>query len=361
MWSATEVFSAPAGRENDPNWDNYFASITLDSKGLPHIPHYANLFLVYLYQTDSGIWETRGSGYWTPSDYWNVSPIIDSALDSNDNPYFVYPWYSDFPANRIKLSYRNAAGGWSHVPGISTVRGVLPSIKLDSNDKFHISYNNWGSPWALNYVYGTPEGFIREAVDSSGQESSVVVDYANKPHISYWYDTTKKLKYAYKTAETWVKEVVDPLVNVGRYTSMAVDAGGRPHFSYYDITNNTLKYAYKKPDGTWVTVTVDSGNVGKWTSIALDSNGKPHITYFDALSNTSLRYARYLGSEGSWANGIGGIKDVDPGAAKAWWFITTVASGAGGPNAIALDAANRPHISYVDKTLTKRRYATLTR
>jgi hypothetical protein len=77
-----------------------------------------------------------------------------------------------------------------------------------------------------------------------GYDSSIVVDAAGHPHISYYDASNVDLKYATFNGSTWLIETVDSTGTVGRYTSIALDAKGRPHISYLDFANGNLKYAY---------------------------------------------------------------------------------------------------------------------
>jgi len=132
-------------------------------------------------------------------------------------------------------------------------------------------------------------------VDSAGEvgdHTSIALDSGDRPHISYYDEGNRDLKYAYYDGVNWVKETVDSTGNVGRDTAIALDSGDRPHISYSDGGNRDLKYAYY--DGVnWVKETVDStGNVGWFTSIALDSGDRPHISYSDG-GNSDLEYSYY--------------------------------------------------------------------
>jgi len=92
---------------------------------------------------------------------------------------------------------------------------------------------------------------------------------------------------------SWVIQTVDSAGNVGWYTSLAVDNAGYPHISYYDFTNDNLKYA-RWTGSAWSIQTVDnSGDVSGETSLAVDSAGNPHISYH-VLGD--LKYARWTGS-----------------------------------------------------------------
>jgi len=89
----------------------------------------------------------------------------------------------------------------------------------------------------------------------------------------------------------WQIQTVDSGGGVGHYTSLALDSAGNPHISYFDDTNENLKYTYH--DGAaWQIQTADSGAfVGRHTSLALDSGDNPHISYWDYSTPRDLKYA----------------------------------------------------------------------
>lgn len=229
-----------------------------------------------------------------------------------------------------------------------------------------------------------------EIVDSNGKvgkHTALDLDRQGNPHISYFDESNRSLKYAYKREGVWHREVVD---KGGTYTSLALDSAGRPHIIHIDNFANSIRLARRNAlgweiqpvdaegpfnfycsvkvdaqDRVWIsyyhdeypsfwylkcalwqaakltTQIVDSqGRVGKFNELALDSNGLPHISYADVSQNGDLKYARWDGSK---------------------WLIQTVDTGGIGYvgiyNSIAVDAAGRPHISYLDATQRLLKYA----
>lgn len=167
-----------------------------------------------------------------------------------------------------------------------------------------------------------------QTVDSAGRVgmyTSIALDSAGNPHISYCYETNDfsagNLKYAHWTGSEWHIQTVDSFGLVGWSTSLALDSTGNPHISYYDYTNGDLKYA-RWTGSEWHIQTVDSaGDVGRSTSLVLDSGGNPHIAYWHTTAG--IKYARWTGSG---------------------WNIQTVTSGS--QPSLKLDSAGNPHISY---------------
>jgi len=272
---------------------------------------------------------------------WHIEIVDDTfctgdfpsiKLDSNDYPHISYNEYNY--NGELRYAYFNGSKwNWEIVDEDTGPGGPHTSLALDEYDNPHIAYSRT-SPYYIKYAYFNNDKWnIWEVENVKGGYLSIAIDSKNRPHISYYVGNPNyDLKYAYFDGEKWNIETVDYKGNVGQYSSLALDSKDHPHISYADESNSHLKYAYF--DGIkWNIEVVDSNDkCGRCTSIAIDSKDRPHISY-SGISNycPELRYAYWNGR--SWV-----IKVVD----NEW--------GAGGWTSIVIDSNDRPNISYsVDK------------
>lgn len=321
-----------------------FTSLSLDAAGRSHIAYtdQTNRDLKHAFYSSSG-WLTE-----TVDGAGNVGDWPALAVDTAGRPHISYlDWPGTYQDHLKYAFYDGTAWQIETVDGANFV-GAYSSLKVDSSGQPHISYYDAGST-SLRYARhvgsggncGSGGAWQCETVDDSdsvGEATSLALDSANRPHITYYVHYAGDLKYAYHDGTAWQIETVDSNGNTGVGSSLVIDSVGRPHVSYCEYGNGDLLYAHH--DGTtWQIETVDStGSVGLYSSLALDAGGRPHISYYDT-TNGDLKYA--------WYDGV------------SWSFEIVDSSGdVGAATSLALDAANRPHISYYDVANGDLKYAT---
>jgi hypothetical protein len=158
---------------------------------------------------------------------------------------------------------------------------------------------------------------------------SLILDANDRPHISYFDNQNKYLKYATFDGNSWDIQIVDPSEMVGYFNSIGVDKTGRPHIAYFDLPNHDLKYAYLTETGWEIEVADSEGNVGNNISLSLDSNDVPHISY-QGKNEAYVGFLKYATKTDTTWN----IQVIDT---EGDIYNTT---------SMQLDRNDRPHISY---------------
>jgi hypothetical protein len=350
---------------------------------------------------------------------WQPVEVIDPASSVGryaaiavDSSGFLHISYFDEINGDLKY-VSNTSGNWEiEVVDFSGDVGRFSSIAIDvnDNDSIHISYYDTSNA-NLKYATNASGEWLDETVDPTsgrGRYSSIAIDSAGKRYISYFDDTNGDLRIAVKGSGPWHNELVENTDEAGRYTSIAV-VDDVVHMSYsvqaagVSTTDYFLKHAQGTP-GAWQTEVVDgSGSGGTYTSIDVDDAGVLHISYhawfLDDSDPLHPEYTAYLkhasGRLGSWTSEtIVSGDDSDIGK-----YTSIAAAGSGltlqlyisylgsdkqlryadyrlfpSPNwqkvtvdevavigkytSIDVDADDKVHISYVDDTKHKLKYAT---
>jgi ELWxxDGT repeat protein len=342
-----------------------YTSIAIDSNGFKHISYYdatiygtpvATLDLKYATDT-SGSWVVT-----TVDTAGNVGKYTSIAIDSND---VVHISYFDDTNNDLKYATCSSgcttASNWDlvSVDTTSTNAGEYTSIAVDSNDGVHISYFD-----NSNLRYATCSSGCISASNwtnvsvytSGGAYTSIAIDSNDTLHIAYITHPSPTLRYTTcssgcTNASNWTNVSIPYAQSPYglRDVSLAIDSNGAPHISYYDNSNKDLKYAACSSGCTtasnWNLVTLDSvGDTGYYTSIAIDSNDAIHISYRDN-TNQDLKYATCSSGCTSGSN---------------WNKVTLDATGnTGYDTSIAIDANDAVHIVHRDFTNGDLKYIAL--
>jgi|GEM_PF-1416864 len=309
-----------------------YTSIAVDRANNLHVSYMDGVFDVPRYIKRTGL-------------VWGAAQIVDNgsflgrytsvAIDGNG-----LPWYSYRSAVNGDLKYARSDGSsWTPatIETASDSTWTGNSMCLDGLNRAHTSYYAGWPGYDLKYAMfdGSTWRFtLLDTAGTVGDHSSLALDGAGNPAISYYNTTAGDLKCARFNGVSWSTYTLDSAGTVGLYTSMAMDGAGNPAISYYDQTNGDLKFA--RYNGTaWSTATVENaGDVGAFSSLALDGAGNPHIAYFDS-TNSDLKYARFDGT--AWST-----MTVDSYLCAGQW------------TSLALDSSGTVSISYYDCEFDRR-------
>jgi hypothetical protein len=252
--------------------------------------------------------------------------------------------------NRFPLKYAfwdRALNRW-FVMTVDEGVGIC-SLSLDSNQRPHISYADFGSGSGTRLRYAHWDGTVwrREKLplnsESVSYYNSISLDPKNNPSISFYEfrgprgtDLKIRLRNVVRKGQQWELRTVDGTEGSGKFNSQAADAMGNIHIAYANVSAVTAGLRYARWDGsTWKTEIVEGlqtgGNpVGFSSYIALDNSGDPHIAYSD-VSSGLIKYA--VRKAGRWT-----IEVVD----------RVSALGYPDRNSLAFDEAGQPYIGYYD-------------
>ena len=293
------------------------AAIALDSAGQPHIAYWKRPFMLEI--------GTNGTVNYTfiEGDEWVIQTIDDQtfvgnfdslAVDGNDKLHLSHSFIGEGGTSGLTSGLRYGffdGSSWAlQLVDTNGVRFSHTAIGIDSMNRPHISYcEGLGpldteaapiplytvdpeGPSELRYAFFDGASWQSETVDSGGikcQFTSLALDSADNPHISYYNPDNSELKYATKSSGSWNVQSADNSGIVGLHSSLALDTSGQPHISYYDSRNHDLRYA-RWNGSAWETQVVADGGDGNLTSIALDADDNPRILFSD-LTAKSLKIA----------------------------------------------------------------------
>jgi len=247
----------------------------------------------------------NGAGWNTWEVYGNDGPSLALEPTYPYTPHIsVYrSAYGDY--ENLRHAYLSGtewcSGTWVYedVEPRQSHKGTHSSLALEQTYPYtpHISYYDDPNS-ALKHAWQSGTTWFSETVDSEVDArlyTSMELDSGDNPHISYYGHTNGTLRYAWLSGTTWFSETVDSTGQQKNWamrggTSLELDQADMPHITYYDFTYGDLEFA--RFDGkVWIVQTVDSeGDVGSYSSLALDPVGCPHIAYHDRTS-VDLKYA----------------------------------------------------------------------
>lgn len=306
------------------------------------------------------VWNTDGSYQWfNYSDQYGAADfpfpyeegLYRVTVTNQTGPICVQPCITQF-----------TYGTYIHSPDdISLNFGEWSDLAIQPGDDnvVHLSfYDNQNKD--LRYLIDNNGSFYQsERVDGASSDvglfTSIALDLANNPHITYWDETERVPKHAYKSGGQWYFQPMIPeqLALASDlwcyYTNVEVDQNNKIHGCIYlyeldpptaNLYGRDLIYVHgtgNPPEFSNYEVVDTAGDVGCWCDLALGPGNIPHISYYDG-SNFQLKYAVRT---------------------PYGWNVEVVDSEGhvGKYSSIAVDQSGYPHISYYESLDQDLKYA----
>ncbi len=233
--------------------------------------------------------------------------------------------------------------------------GLYTSLQLDGSGYPVVSYRNAVPDPDLKVLHcndpnctGADDSITSPDTGGTvGSWSSLALDASGHPVVSYFDGTNGHLKVLHCNDPDCAgddESVTSPDTgtNVGQCTSLVLDSAGSPVVSYFDGTNSDLKVLHcNDPDCTGADESITSPdtyvNGGQSTSLALDGSGYPVVSYSDNTNN-DLKVLHC--NDPDCTGGDESITSPDTDAHISLTF---------GLTSLELDASGYPVVSYHDQ------------
>ncbi len=320
--------------------EGLFTSIAIDSRDRPHIAFLDDDHdkVRYVFSPRANNWTfsyptAAGIGNYDNLGGWNS--LVLRPGEPQDKAYIAFYDKTKGALSMAEGTYKNDLKNYTwntyRIDNAGDV-GLFASLAIKSGKDFGISYfdESWddlrfamgnGSSWDIKVVTGTNS--------RAGRYTSLVFDFNQKPHITYFDFSDGMLYEAYQITTTWKFRPIDLSDTLGS-AAVSLDSARNPNILYYNSLLGSLEVARRSPNWTVDTVIASRLSTEQRVAFRVHSNGRSHLAYYDPI-NQDLVY---------------GVKD-----GLAWNFETLDALGDVGQNpALALDSEGKPYISYYDAT-----------
>ena len=284
---------------------------------------------------------------------WEVSVIDDNgakpslALAPDGTPHIAF--LLEAQPGFVKHAVLDASGWDITTVDTGYLYGPL-DVQVDSRGVPHIAWHNHDTEDAAyaKLVDGEWQVSQIKHPGHDGWDTNLAIDSQGRPHVTgidpVQFGSQSGVEHAVFDGQSWTVESISGGPQPYEFgTFVVVDSQDRPHVVWFDDNDKDLKYSVKNGD-SWETSTVDSqGDVGRYASMALDSQGNPAISYYEASGNSSgyIKLARWNGN--AWD--VQRIDRLDN--------VFTGFFGARKNSSLVLDGDDNPIVVYSDEQIVK--------
>ncbi|MCD4654285.1 hypothetical protein K8T06_10170 [bacterium] len=185
---------------------------------------------------------------------------------------------------------------WSHDVLDTEPGSIELTLRLDSNDYFHLVYLNFFEK-EIRYVYEDAGGVHHEniAMGPYLELNGFILDSTGNPHIVYSHFIDNNLFYKYKNSSGWHVETWTYPENTQTLIFHELGQDGSLHLTATGCdTTGFLSYISRDDEG-WQSQIVASDGQFESTDLILLSDGSPAVKYevmiFDPENDNSIWYA----------------------------------------------------------------------
>jgi hypothetical protein len=325
-------------------------SLELDSSGFPVVSHLTEGKLWLMYCNDVNC---SGSN----EAFEALDPFYEVLWPSLALDAYGYPVISYYEVINSALKMLHCNDPYCDGAGESQLRvdtlpddvGLTSSVALDVAGNPVVSYFDDTNDDLKVLHCGVPScdptGEVITTVDiTGGSRTSITLDSAGNPVVSYLNVSggQEKLGILHCNDPRCLTSTINSpdAVDTGHFTSIALDGAGNPVVSHYDIANGDLKILHCNDPACAggdesITAPHTAGDVGPYTSLELDASGYPVVSYYDA-TNDDLNVMH--------------CNDANCAGSNESIVILSTPGDVGRYGSLELDASGFPVVSYYDAT-----------